>query len=142
MKRFVELTPFDLDRVHVWKYEGETDETATVRATDRSELAGDEGDVFLARTQFVLANGAQYVGFCSPALHADLESLRPVIVTVDGPVYFWFDDPPSAEFLRAQWVKLGVDRESIFPVHFRCTVPLNSRCIMGTINADDLTGAA
>jgi hypothetical protein len=142
MKRLAELTPSDLERVHVWKYEGETDETAAIRATDRTELSSDEDAVFIARTQFKLANGAQHVGFCSPSEETDVDHLRPVILTAAGPVHFWFDDPPTAEFLRAQWARLGIGQESIFPIHFRCTVPVRGRYIVGTIEEDDLTGAA
>lgn len=142
MKRLVDLTPGDLDRVAVWRYEGETDEVALVRATARSELAGPEAGDFIVRTQFVLGSGAQHVGFCSPEDDAGLESLQPVILTPEGPVYFWFSEPPSPEFLARQWTRLGVRRDEIFPVHFRCTVPVDGRFIAGTITADDLTGAA
>jgi hypothetical protein len=44
--------------------------------------------------------------------------------------------------LQAQWRRLGVTHESIFPVHFRCTVPVGGRYITGVIESEDLTGAA
>jgi len=142
MKRLTELTPADLERAAVWHYSGETDETASVRATDRHELSAREAGLFLARTQFALANGAQHVGFCSPGEEVTLEYLQPVIVTAVGPVYFWFADPPTQESLRAQWQKLGARREDIFPVHYRCTVPIGGRYLTGMIHDGDLTGAA
>jgi hypothetical protein len=142
MKRLIDLTPADLERVAVWRYGGETDETANVRATDRRELDGQDAELFIARTQFALANGAQHIGFCSPGRESSLEALQPVILTESGPVYFWFEDPPSSESLRAQWKRLGSAREDIFPVHFRCTVPVAGQYITGTIVAGDLTGAA
>lgn len=142
MKRIRELRPADFEQVAVWRYQGSSDENAVVRATDRTEVSANEGGVFIARTQFSLANGAQYIGFCSPTEDSALNSLQPVIVTADGPVYFWFEEPPSAEFLRAQWIRLGVDAESVFPVYFRCTVPVGGKLVHGRIDADDLTGAA
>jgi len=142
MKRLIDLTPSDLERVAIWHYHGDTDDDAVVRATARTELSGDDGDLFLARTQFVLANGAQHIGFCSPQDDSGLDYLQPAIVTSDGLVYFWFDEPPSRETLRAQWHRLGADREAIFPVHFRCTVPVDGKYVTGTIESDDLTGAA
>lgn len=142
MKRLVELTPGDLERVSIWRYDGDIDEVAVVRATDRSELAGPDADTFIARTQFILANGTQHVGFCSPVDDLGLESLQPVILTADGPVYFWFFEPPSVEFLSRQWLRLGATADGIFPIHFRCSVPVAGRFIAGTITADDLTGAA
>ncbi len=142
MKRLHDLAPADLRRCAVWRYEGDLDDVAVVHATERKELKDPSDDVFIAETQFVLANGAQHIGFCSPVEGGDLESLQPVIVTGRGHVYFWFDVPPSRETLQQQWQLLGVGREEIFPVHFRCTVPVNGRYITGVIEAGDLTGAA
>ena len=142
MKRLHDLTPSDLERAAVWRYEGESDDVAHVRATARTELTHDERDLFIARTQFTLANGSHHVGFCTPDTGGVLEDLQPVIVTADGPVYFYFDAPPSQETLDAQWIRLGAGHEQIFPVHFRCTVLLDGEFVTGTIEADDLTGAA
>jgi hypothetical protein len=142
MKKLRDLAPADLQRCPVWRYEGETDEVAVLRATDRRELTDPSEDIFIAETQFVLANGAQHIGFCTPAEEDEIELLQPVIVTPEGHVYFWFDEPPSKEFLRAQWDLLGASHEEIFPVHFRCVVPVNGKYVTGTIEAEDLTGAA
>lgn len=142
MKRLADLTAGDLDRVRVWRYAGDSDDTATVHATDRSALSGGEDDVFIAHTQFTLGNGAQYVGFCTPAGGSALEALQPVILSQWGPVYFWFDPPPTRESLAVQWRRLGTSRESIFPVHYRCTVPVDGTYVVGTINAEDLEGQA
>jgi hypothetical protein len=142
MKRLHDLAPADLRRCAVWRYEGDLDDVAVVHATDRKELKDPSDGVFIAETQFILANGAQHIGFCTPAEEGDLESLQPVIVTGGGHVYFWFDEPPSRETLRRQWDLLGVGREEIFPVHFRCTVPVNGKYVTGVIEAEDLTGAA
>jgi hypothetical protein len=142
MKRIADLTPSDLGRVAVWHYLGEHDDVALLRATDRTELTEDDEEIFIARTQFHLASGAQYLGFCSPSDDAALGSLQPVIVTPDGPVFFYFDQPPSSETLDRQWSRLGASADAIFPIHFRCTVPLDGNFITGTIAATDLTGAA
>lgn len=142
MKRLTELRPCDLDTAAVWRYDGEIDDTATVRATDRTDLREDESQTYIARTQFVLGNGAQFIGFCSPCDEEELVYVQPVIVTNAGPVFFFFEEPPSAEFLRAQWQRLGVGHEEIFPVHFRCTVPVDGHFVTGVVHGDDVTGAA
>src|SRR5712691_858247 len=142
MKRLRDLTPADLRRCSVWRYEGDIDDVAVVHATDRKEVKDPDSDVFIAETQFVLANGAQHIGFCSPMASDELAYLQPVIVTGQGHVYFWFDEPPSRETLNAQWAILGGGREEIFPVHYRCKVPVNGRYITGVIEEEDLTGAA
>lgn len=142
MKRINELRTADLDRAPVWRYEGAGDDSAVVHATARTELTETETGVFIARTQFVLNNGTQHIGFCSPTDDSGLDYLQPVILTECGPVFFWFDTPPSEESLHAQWHRLGSDHQTIFPVHFRCTVPVDGRYVTGTINESDLTSAA
>jgi hypothetical protein len=87
MKRLRDLTAADLERVSVWHYDGATDDVAHVRATDRSELSETDAEMFIARTQFVLASGAQHLGFCSPAIDCGLDVTQPVILTSVGPVY-------------------------------------------------------
>lgn len=142
VKRLRDLQPADLDRVLVWRYEGQSDETATVHATDRTSLTETENDVFIARTQFAFANGAQFIGFCSPTEDSGLDYTQPTILTANGPVFFWFDDPPTGEWLAEQWQRLGVGREKIFPIHFRCSVPVDGHYVTGMIEESDLTGAA
>jgi len=142
MKRLRDLEPDDLRRCPVWRYDGEIDDVAVLHATDRKELSIPSEDIFIVETQFVLASGAHHIGFCSPGEDDDIEALQPVIVTGERHVYFWFDDPPSREFLRAQWELLGASHEEIFPIHFRCMVPVNGRYVTGVIEAEDLTGAA
>ncbi|HEX2060000.1 MAG TPA: hypothetical protein VHK90_04615 [Thermoanaerobaculia bacterium] len=142
MKRLQDLTPADLDRVPVWRYEGENDDVAHVRATQRVALSADDAGAFVARTQFQLADGSQHVGFCTPIEKAGLDVLQPVIITADGPIYFFFEVPPSHETLTEQWQRLGASEDQIFPIHFRCTVPLDGAYLTGVIEAEDLTGAA
>lgn len=142
MKRLHDLTRSDLERAAVWRYEGENDDVAHVRATARTELSASDAGLFIARTQFILASGAHHIGFCTPDADGELADVQPVIVTADGPVYFYFDAPPSQETLDAQWLRLGAGHEQIFPVHFRCTVLLDGAYVTGIIEADDLTGAA
>lgn len=142
MKRIAELTRVDLDRAPVWRYEGANDDVATVAATDLRELSESEPTAFIARTEFVLATGEQFVGFCSPMDDSGLDYLQPVILTPNGPVFFWFEEPPTAEFLTEQAARLGHRHQEIFPIHFRCTVAVNGRFVTGSISADDLTGAA
>lgn len=142
MKRLQDLRRADLERIAVWRYKGERDDDAFVHATDRVALSESEPGVYIARTQFVLANGSQHIGFCSPADDSGLDSVQPVITTPAGLVYFWFENPPTAESLAAQWRRLGVEREVVFPVHFRCAVPVDGRYVTGIIEWSDVTGAA
>ena len=142
MKRLRDLKPADIERVAVWRYHGDSDDEATVSATDMSSLKKRDSQDYIARTQFVLANGSQHTGFCSPGPDDSLEDLQPVILTSFGPVFFWFPEPPSEESLKMQWRRLDATHDQIFPVHFRCAVPMDGYYVTGTIESDDLTGAA
>jgi len=142
MKRLRDLTPADLERVAVWHYDGAWDDVAEVRATDRAELQASADGVYIARTQFSLANGAQFLGFCSPTDDSGLDYLQPVILTSEGPVFFFFEQPASQETLNEQWRRLGAGHEQIFPVHYRCLVPVDGTFVTGVIEAEDLDGAA
>jgi hypothetical protein len=142
MKRLRDLTPADLEHVAVWRYDGAWDDVAEVRATDRAELQGSDDAVYIVRTQFSLANGAQFLGFCSPTDDSALDYLQPVILTSQGPVFFFFEQPASQETLDEQWRRLGAGHEQIFPVHYRCLVPVDGAFVTGVIEADDLNGAA
>jgi hypothetical protein len=64
MKKFIDLTVADLKRASIWRYEGETDDSAVVHATEHTALTGQEQETFIARTQFVLADGSHHAGFC------------------------------------------------------------------------------
>jgi hypothetical protein len=141
MKRLVDLTRGDLERAPVWRYEGELDEAASVTATGRRELTAREAAGFIARTEFVLGSGEHRTGFCTPC-DGGLEETQPAIVTPGGLVFFWFARPATPEALAEQWRLLGTAAHEVFPVHFRCCVPVDGRFVMGVIEHDDLTGAA
>lgn len=143
MKKLRALTPADLDRSAVWLYEGDNDEVALVHATSLREIeVASLSRPLIARTQFTLGDGSHHVGYCSPCKGDDLFALQPVIVASGGPVFFSFDQPPSREFLTEQWKRLGVSAEDVFPVHFRCTVPVEGEFVIGRIDEDDLSGGA
>lgn len=142
MKKLRALTPADLDRSAVWFYEGENDEVACVHASALKEIPASAARPLIARTQFTLADGSHHLGYCSPREGGDLAALQPVILGEQGPVFFSFEAPPSREFLAEQWKRLGVRTEDVFPVHFRCTVPVNGNFVIGRIDEDDLCGGA
>src|SRR5205085_205270 len=107
MKRLQDLQPSDLDHVAVWSYTGESDAYAMVSPSERTSLSENANRTFIACTQFTLANGAEFIGFCSPTDDSGFDYLQPTILTRQGPVFFWFDEPPTEEVLLAQWRRLG-----------------------------------
>ncbi|MEO8190929.1 MAG: PilZ domain-containing protein [Acidobacteriota bacterium] len=134
MKRLVELTVADLAATAVWRYEGGTGDQAIVVPADRSSLSISDDEVFLARTEFTLPDGSRHPGFCFPVDDTGVDYLQPVIVTEAGQVRFWFEGPVSPAALAGQWAYLGRGVEEIFPVGFRCLVPVDDRTVAGVIS--------
>jgi hypothetical protein len=133
MKRLSDLTVDDLTSAPVWRYEGGEGADAVVVADGRDGLSQMDDEVFLAATEFLLPDSSQHLGFCFPVDNAGLDYLQPVILTRTGHVQFWFDGAAAPEVLSAQWAILGKRAEEIFPVRFRCRVPVDGHDVTGVI---------
>ncbi|MEP6802410.1 MAG: PilZ domain-containing protein [Acidobacteriota bacterium] len=133
MKRLVDLTIADVASAAVWRYEGGTGDDAIVESADRVSLSITDDDVFLAGTEFILPDGARHPGFCFPVDDTGIDYLQPVIVTEGGQVRFWFEGPVSGEILEKQWALLSRPAGEVFPVSFRCLVPVDGRAVTGSI---------
>jgi hypothetical protein len=133
MKRLAELTIADLTTAPVWRYEGGSGADAAVVAERRDSLSQMDNEIFLAATEFFLPDSSQHLGFCFPVDDAGIDYLQPVIVTPTAHVRFWFDEAIAPEVLSAQWNALGRREEEIFPVRFRCRVPVDGRTVAGMI---------
>jgi hypothetical protein len=133
MKRLADLTIEDLTAAPVWRYEGGSGEDAVVVAESRDSLSRMDEEVFLASTDFILPDSSQHLGFCFPVDDGGLSYLQPVIVTGTGQVRFWFDRALGPEDLSSQWSALGKQGQEVFPVRFRCRVPVNGRTVAGVI---------
>ena len=133
MKRLVELTAEDLQASPVWRYEGGSGSLAIVMPSRRTALSQNDDEIFLAATDFELFDGSRHFGFCFPADDSGIDYLQPVIVSPSGQVCFWFDGPASPESLTKQWRLIGKEPADIFPVAFRCLVPVDGRTVTGRI---------
>lgn len=133
LQRLVDLTIEDLSTTPVWRYEGGSGAEAVVVPTGRSSLSGEDDEVCLAATEFTLCDSSRHLGFCFPVDDSGLDYLQPVILTRNGQVSFWFDGPIAQEVLAAQWNALGKRAEEVFPVQFRCLVPVAGRTVTGVI---------
>lgn len=133
MKRLVELTIEDLASSPVWRYEGGSGPAALVSPALRASLSQMDDEIFLGATEFDLSDATRHVGFCFPAEGSSVDYLQPVIVTKAGHVAFWFDGSVSAEKLAKQWRALDRAPKKIFPVSFRCLVPVDGRTVAGRI---------
>jgi hypothetical protein len=125
------LTVAELARCPIWRYEGLSDDTATVSPVADSEQS--DGEVYIARTRFVLADGSECWGYCSPIDEFGLDFTQPVILTPGGAVRFWYDqEPADAEPAHACRL-LGKRPEQVFPARFECVAPLQDRSVSGEL---------
>lgn len=134
VKRLVELTVEDLVASPVWRYEAGSGAAALVAPTKRQSLSQSDDEIFLGATEFELFGSGRFFGFCFPADDSGLDYLQPVIVTRSGHVTFWFDGPAAPEVLSGQWRALGKEPGDIFPIAFRCLVPVDGRTVSGHID--------
>jgi hypothetical protein len=134
VKRLADLTAVDLAAHPVWRYEGGSGGDALVVPTKRKTLSQGDDEIFLAFTEFELFDSSRHAGFCFPADDSGIDYLQPVIVTATRHVSFWFDEPVGADDLSAQWAALGKQLREIFPVTFRCTVPVDGKHVTGRID--------
>ena len=135
MKRLFDLTVEDLDASPVWRYEGGSGVEAVVVEETRDSLSSADEEVYLAATEFVLPDSSPRMGFCFPVDDAGVEYLQPVIVTPAGHVRFWFDGAVTAEVLASQWTALGKHEDEVFPLSYRCRVPVDGRTVAGTLRS-------
>jgi hypothetical protein len=135
VKRLSDLTVEDLIGSPVWRYEGGSGTEALVAPSGRQSLSQLDDEIFLAATEFALADASRHMGFCFPADDSGIDYLQPVIVGRGQHVAFWFDGPVSAEELSEQWRAFGKEPKQIFPVAFRCLVPVDGRTVSGRIKS-------
>lgn len=134
MKRLVELTLEDLRANPVWRYEGGSGAEALVEPADRDALSRADDEIFLAATAFEFFDTSLHQGFCFPADDSGLDYLQPAVITPAGHFNFWFEQRTEAEALDRQWRALGKGPEQVFPVTFRCLVPVDGREVAGRID--------
>jgi len=135
VKRLVDLTAEDLESSPVWRYEGGSGSLAIVTPSRRTALSQNDDEIFLAATDFELFDASRHFGFCFPADDSGIDYLQPVIVSPSGQVSFWFDGPAIAEVLTRQWRLIAKESQDIFPVTFRCLVPVDGRTVSGRIES-------
>jgi hypothetical protein len=133
MKRLFDLTVEDLDASPVWRYEGGSGVEAMVEAEPRASLTRADEEIYLAATEFALPDSSPRLGFCFPVDDEGVDYLQPVIVTPAGHVRFWFDGVVEPEVLASQWSALGKGEDEVFPLTYRCRVPVDGRTVSGVL---------
>jgi len=139
VKRLADLTAADLVANPVWRYEGGSGAEALVVPVKRKSLSQMDDEIFLAATEFELFDSTRHFGFCFPADDSGIDYLQPVIIRGSRHVNFWFDGPVAPQALESQWSVLGKEPKDIFPVAFRCLVPVDGRTASGRITGVEVS---
>jgi hypothetical protein len=134
MKSLCDLTVEDLRTTPVWISHGGPDEKALTEPTTRTSLTETERETFLVVTEFVLGNGQKCIGFCSPVDNSGLDYIQPVIVTEHGQVSLWFNRAPTQQVIADQWSRLGITASEVFPIHYKCLVPVDGHIVKGVVS--------
>jgi hypothetical protein len=140
MKRLAELRSEDFEVHPVWGYygtEGTEDTDAVVEPRAVVEVTEADPTVLLAATEFHLADGTAAAGFCSPADDSGLDYVQPVIFIADRQVPLW--RPGLGGDVAARiCLDLGRPASDVFPIAWRCLVPVDGEVRAGNITSSDV----
>jgi hypothetical protein len=136
MKALRDITAEDLARCPIWRYWGQSDDTASVSPVATFEQP--DCEAYIARTRFVLADGSEWWGYCSPTDDSGLDYVQPVLLTPDGPVRFWYDHQPAEPEPARAFRLLGRSPGQVFPVRFECVVSVAGRVVTGELSRVDI----
>ena len=137
-KLLSELTSEDFERFKVWVYQGDSDAVATVEPSSKPELVEDDGSVYLAATQFRLADGSSLNGFSSPTDDSGLDYVQPVIF-YDGRLLRLWNDQSGVEDLSEV---LGKKKSDIYPIRWLSDVRVDGEVRSGSIEIAEIEDEA
>ena len=128
-KLAIELTLNDFREVKIWECHGEHDATALVEPSLKSEISEDDGAVYLAATEFRLADDTILRGFSSPADDSGLDYIQPVVFHREGQLRLWSDEDGLIDISQ----ELGKKRDEVFPIRWQSLVSVDGNARSGYI---------
>jgi hypothetical protein len=140
-KQVYDLRLEDFERHPVWEFaldeEGEEgQDEATVRPYSVAGPADSAEGTLVVRARFTLADGTTMFGWITPPSpdFAGLGTIRPQIITPDGPVSFWCGVlKPTRKDLTLNYERLGRTADRIFPVHFTSEIEVVGGPVTGVL---------
>jgi hypothetical protein len=130
-KLAIELTPDDFRRVKIWEYHGDDDATAMVEPSLKSEISEDDGTVYLAATEFRLADDTTLSGFSSPADDSGPDYIQPVVFHGERQLRLWTDRDGLIDISQ----ELGKQHDEVFPIFWRSLVLVDGNVRSGHIKS-------
>ena len=128
-KLLSEITAEDFEQIKVWEYDGDSDAVATIEPSPKTELAEDDGHVYLASTEFHLADGTILSGFTSPQDASGIDYLQPVIFYNGRQLRLWSEGAGVNDVSQA----LARETENVYPVYWKSAVLVDGEVRTGYI---------
>ena len=140
-KQVYELTFDDISIFPIWEFaldeEGENgQDELTVRPYPLSGSLDPNKGIFIVRADFKLADDTSMSGYITLPEKSDksLGSIQPVIITEKGQVSFWKGNKkPSRKSILESYNRLGKQKNSVFPIHFKSSLTIPAVKIEGFI---------
>jgi hypothetical protein len=115
----------------VWQYKGDDDVDAEVWSGPPAKITDEPGaPVYIALTEYYLASGVKHLGYTSPADWSGLDYVQPVIIVGREHVRLWDD---TQGVIADAWRHLGPEKPDVFPITWRCVVPVDGDTAQGII---------
>jgi hypothetical protein len=143
LKPLLDLTLKDLSLHPVWQYHLDHDSrNEYVEESELTELTESDFRAYIAATNFILHDGSQLLGFCSPQDSSGSDYVQPVIIADGRHIPLWSDQPSSVGIVAELRACLGKTESQIFPIRCECIIPVDGIRLAYTISSLNETGAA
>jgi hypothetical protein len=131
-KQVWELTVRDLEVTPVWEFVCEDEDADECTVAPVYSGKRDSGAMYVARADFVCANGDFWPGFVQPDV--DLAVSQPCVFSPAGPMTFWCGvQEPTRSSRDAWYAALGRSPADIFPIRWSCAFVVEGQATAGTI---------
>jgi len=111
---------FAVHSVWEWQADGFNERARPAAVTLIPEFTNG-GPIYIAATEFLVASGKRYLGYCSPADPSGLDYTQPIIFTQSGPVALWSEASSVVAYSEVAEA-LGLPKSEVFPLSIRCLV--------------------
>jgi hypothetical protein len=132
MKRLDSLIKFDLIKKPVWEHWYDQD-IEYVKQSDLNELTETDNKGHIVLTGFLLNNGIQLIGFCSPQDTSGIDYIQQVIFSNKGQFNIYKDAGWTSEQKEEEMKKLDLDWKDIFPLVYKTQIRCDGAFYEGKI---------
>ncbi len=116
----------------IWEFSDYPDEVTTVHPVSDFDDLNTKG--YIAFTRFILRDGSEFWGYCSPCDDSGLDYVQPTIIVDDEHARLWYDDPPQEPEPQRLCRLLNRELDAIFPIRFECQVAFEGKKLIDVVS--------